>query len=377
MENIFSNKVLKLGDIISEKRKSINWTQEQLADYLGVTKASVSKWERGRSHPDILLLPELATLFNITIDELLCYESNLTNKQIVVLTENLNRLLNNKGIEEAFKQLNFYLRQYKNQAKFLISMAQWLLNSTYSVKEEEDLEKYYNKVFELTGQVKNISSNTIYLEEAELIESVTFMVKKEYNKIISIGEKLLSPVHNGLDEVYISALLAKGDLDEFEYGFQILLYQNSINILGIIVAKLTTLPVNEIWFEKLVKLGGNIIDLLDFKQMLTNSTLGYYILTALGYSQLGKIDLALLYLEEYTEIIENLDFPLQLKGIELFDKLEEWLENNLIFQSTNTMKEEDVKKALVEPILNNPSFSVLEKEDKFKNIVKRLGKILL
>lgn len=77
--------------------------------------------------------------------------------------------------------------------------------------------------------------------------------------------------------------------------------------------------------------------------MLTNSTLGYYILTALGYSQLGKIDLALLYLEEYTEIIENLDFPLQLKGIELFDKLEEWLENNLIFQSTNTMKEEDVK----------------------------------
>lgn len=182
MENIFSNKVLKLGDIISEKRKSINWTQEQLADYLGVTKASVSKWERGRSHPDILLLPELATLFNITIDELLCYESNLTNKQIVVLTENLNRLLNNKGIEEAFKQLNFYLRQYKNQAKFLISMAQWLLNSTYSVKEEEDLEKYYNKVFELTGQVKNISSNTIYLEEAELIESVTFMVKRNIIK---------------------------------------------------------------------------------------------------------------------------------------------------------------------------------------------------
>ncbi|QQK06888.1 helix-turn-helix domain-containing protein [Miniphocaeibacter halophilus] len=377
MENIFSNKVLKLGDIISEKRKEINWTQEELAGYLGVTKASVSKWERGRSHPDILLLPEIATLFNITIDELLCYESNLTNNQIVILTENLSSLLNEKGIEEAYKQLNFYLRRYKNQAKFLISMAQWLLNSTYAVKEEKNLEKYYKKVFELTGQVKNISSNTIYLEEAELIESVTYMLKKEYSKIIGIGEKLLSPVHNGLDEVYISALLANGNLDEFEYGFQILLYQNAVNTLGIIVAKLTTLPVNEVWFAKLIKLGENIIDLLDLKEMPTNSTLGYYIFAALGYCQLGKVELALFYLEEYTGIIENLDFPIQLKGIELFDKLEEWLDNNVIFQSTNTMKEEDVKRALAEPILNNPGFSRLEKEEKFKNIVKRLREILL
>lgn len=60
--------------IVKKKRKGI--TQEQLADYIGVSKASVSKWESGLSYPDILLLPELATFFNVSVDELLIFSAN-------------------------------------------------------------------------------------------------------------------------------------------------------------------------------------------------------------------------------------------------------------------------------------------------------------
>ena len=45
-----------------------------------VTKASVSKWETGQSYPDILLLPKLATFFNVTVDELIGYEPQLNRK---------------------------------------------------------------------------------------------------------------------------------------------------------------------------------------------------------------------------------------------------------------------------------------------------------
>ena len=38
-------------------------TQEDVADYLGITAQSVSKWERGESYPDITLLPALANIF--------------------------------------------------------------------------------------------------------------------------------------------------------------------------------------------------------------------------------------------------------------------------------------------------------------------------
>lgn len=64
---------LNVSSYIRQKRKELNLTQEELADKLGVTKASVSKWELAQSYPDINLLPNIAELFDCTIDELLGY----------------------------------------------------------------------------------------------------------------------------------------------------------------------------------------------------------------------------------------------------------------------------------------------------------------
>lgn len=55
---------------IARHRKLLGMTQEQLAGRLGVTYQAVSKWENGQSCPDIMLIPLLADLFGITIDEL-------------------------------------------------------------------------------------------------------------------------------------------------------------------------------------------------------------------------------------------------------------------------------------------------------------------
>ena len=60
-----------LGKRIIANRKRVGFTQEQLADRLGVTAQAVSKWENDQSCPDIAMLPKLAELFGITIDELL------------------------------------------------------------------------------------------------------------------------------------------------------------------------------------------------------------------------------------------------------------------------------------------------------------------
>ena len=61
---------LKLNEIISYYRKKQGLTQEQLAQRLGLTNQSVSKWESGQCCPDISLIPLLADIFGITIDEL-------------------------------------------------------------------------------------------------------------------------------------------------------------------------------------------------------------------------------------------------------------------------------------------------------------------
>jgi len=62
---------IKLHEQIAFLRKQKGLTQEQLANVLGVTNQSVSKWESGQCCPDIQLLPAIATLFEVSVDELL------------------------------------------------------------------------------------------------------------------------------------------------------------------------------------------------------------------------------------------------------------------------------------------------------------------
>lgn len=64
---------LKIGDKIRAKRRERNLTQDELASKLHVSKAAVSKWENEESYPDITMLPKIAQLFGLTMDELFDY----------------------------------------------------------------------------------------------------------------------------------------------------------------------------------------------------------------------------------------------------------------------------------------------------------------
>ena len=59
---------LNLADNITRLRHARKITQEELADFLGVTKASVSKWENAQSTPDLLMLLGLSAFFDVTVD---------------------------------------------------------------------------------------------------------------------------------------------------------------------------------------------------------------------------------------------------------------------------------------------------------------------
>lgn len=71
-----------LGKKIAAMRKEKEWTQDELAEKLGVSPQAVSKWENGISCPDIMLLPVIARLFDTTADELL---SNAPRKETAFL----------------------------------------------------------------------------------------------------------------------------------------------------------------------------------------------------------------------------------------------------------------------------------------------------
>lgn len=68
---------MKLNEKISSCRKKAGMSQVDLADALGVSRQSVSKWETGESNPEITKIPQMAKLFGVTADWLLSEEEKM------------------------------------------------------------------------------------------------------------------------------------------------------------------------------------------------------------------------------------------------------------------------------------------------------------
>ena len=94
---------IKIGKFISERRKSQNLTQLQLAEKLGITDRAVSKWETGRSLPDASIMLKLCSILKITVNDLLNGEAVSMEKYNETTEKNLIEMVKQK--EEADKRL--------------------------------------------------------------------------------------------------------------------------------------------------------------------------------------------------------------------------------------------------------------------------------
>lgn len=76
----------KIGRFISECRKQKGLTQAQLAEALGVSDKSVSRWENGKTMPDLSIYEPLCEILDIQISELL-YARKMTDKEKTIQGE--------------------------------------------------------------------------------------------------------------------------------------------------------------------------------------------------------------------------------------------------------------------------------------------------
>ena len=80
---------MDLGKKVASLRKKNNLTQESLAEKIGVTRQTISKWELGETSPDIKQAKLLAAEFNISLDELV---NNNTNNVLMKKVSNTEHL---------------------------------------------------------------------------------------------------------------------------------------------------------------------------------------------------------------------------------------------------------------------------------------------
>lgn len=91
---------IKIGCFIAQRRRGLDLTQRQLADRLGISDKTVSKWERGNGFPEPSLLLPLCRELGITVNDLLSgevvapadYQQKAEENIMRILQENRRRL---------------------------------------------------------------------------------------------------------------------------------------------------------------------------------------------------------------------------------------------------------------------------------------------
>ena len=75
---------MNLGNSLAGARKKSGLSQEEVAEKLGVSRQTVSKWEQGETVPDIYQTKKLAAAYRMTLDELTDFDFELNNIQEII-----------------------------------------------------------------------------------------------------------------------------------------------------------------------------------------------------------------------------------------------------------------------------------------------------
>lgn len=180
---------MDIGKNIVRLRNEKGYTQEALASLLHVSCAAVSKWEHGSSCPDISTLPILARIFDISIDELLNFEKNLSKEQVKELCEEMLQQFQQAPFAEAMAFVRRLLRQYPNSEDLKLSTARLYMQVLLLVQEEEQANEFLALAKELAKEMM-LSGN---LENKQLagILTVNFMaMEQRYEEGLRILQEL-------------------------------------------------------------------------------------------------------------------------------------------------------------------------------------------
>ena len=101
----------KIGAFIAFNRKKKGYTQEQLAEKLGVTNKTISRWENGHYMPDLSLLEPLSKELDITLNELLAGEEIVKEEVVEYSEQNLIQTIDytDKKIKDEHKKISLFI----------------------------------------------------------------------------------------------------------------------------------------------------------------------------------------------------------------------------------------------------------------------------
>ncbi|NLM46540.1 MAG: helix-turn-helix domain-containing protein [Firmicutes bacterium] len=365
-------KVINIGKTILKKRREKGLTQSDLAKYIGVSKASVSKWETGQSYPDITFLPQLATLFNISIDELVGYEPQMSKEDIRKLYLKLSADFTSKPFTEVLESCRAIVKKYYSCFPLLFQIGALLVNHSTEAGSRDQTLSVLVEAKELFIRVKKESEDAELVQLALHMEALCVLLMEKPNEVIDLLEGTSRKIISA-EALLASAYQMSGKTNEAKAILQVGIYQYLIALLGSLTDYLTLCAGEPEQFAETMKRANEVACAFDLEKLHPSLLARLYIIAAQGYTMLGNTDKALEILEKYADLVTGDIYPLQLKGDTYFYLLDQWIEE-LDLGGALPRNEKIVRRLMADGVINNPAFTTLGGTRRYQRIVEKLQK---
>ncbi len=362
---------IQIGTRISERRKAIGITQEELANHLGVSKPAVSKWESGQSYPDILLLPELAAYFNISIDELVGYEPQMTKEEVRKLYRRLADAFTREPFDRVHAECGTYLKKYYSCYELQFQMGLLLLNHMSLAGHPEKTTEVTAQVLEIFKRVGRSSEDVHLAKQSVHLQALCCLSLEQPDEALRLLENMKEPAMN-TDSLLVKAYQMKGDMDKALEYLQGYVYVNLMNILGAIPDFFRMYTGNSEKIERFYQISCGLKQLFEIDELHPAILMQVELMAAFSFAGQGDMDKALHSLEKCTELMGRIGKgKLILKGNAIFDVLERYFVD-IDIEVTAPRNKEAIWHDLKKLIINNPAFDGLKDEERYQRIIRKL-----
>lgn len=358
---------INLAARLIEARHKKKITQAELAAYIGVSKAAVSKWESGTSFPDITYLPQLATYFNMSIDELMGYEPQMTREEIKKKYHELKTLFAEKPFKEAMECCLELEKKYYSCFPFLLQLVILYLNHGMLADEPKEI---YIHAAGLAERIRELSDDVNDAKDASSLEATLYMLLGEPMRALDLMDEQIRPMSQDtelLAQVYQSI----GNISKAKEAYQIAMYQH-LTLLLTDAAPFLLLYAEDIQrAEEIINRTLQTIDIYQVDKLHPNAVAGFYLAAAQVYSKNQQEEKALDILQKYVHLCTSCFFPYTLHGDAYFDQIDAWFQEfHLGNQAPRS--EKLIRESMLMAVQNNPLFAGMQKSARYRSLLDKL-----
>ncbi|MGI6106241.1 MAG: helix-turn-helix domain-containing protein [Raoultibacter sp.] len=365
---------INIATTLVRKRKEKRLTQEALAQFLGVSKASVSKWETGMSYPDISLLPQLASYFDISIDELMGYDPQMSKKEIRALYTRLSNEASKRPIKETLDEWHEVIKKYYACYPLLVQMGVFMINNANLIEDERERKSVLEEVATIFKRVQDESRDVSLSQLALELEAMSYLTLGDPDTTLSLLEDLANAADMPPELIVLSAYQQKGEILEAKRVSQVGLLQNLVTHFNFVINYLYLTIDDPETFAETVKRAYAVANAYDFEHLHPVLQLSLDLVCAVGYCIQDEKDKALDILESYARVLGDSKITLTLHGDTYFDLVDSWLED-LDIGTQLPRNKELVKNDLIAMVDEHPGFAILHDDKRFQAIHAKLERL--